>query len=384
MDSGRVVDALTSQSARNRDSATHSASRVRRFVEDDVEQVADLHRRVFGIADVLSAALMDSYRRFFSDVFFVAAPHADGIYSLVYEDGQGSIIGFQGVQPRRMLFEGRPIVMAVLSNFVVDAARRGVAGVRMLKQCLDGPQDLSFIDESADNSRKIWEWCGGRTALLYSMHWLRPLRPSQALLTLLMRRRSPGLARLSTPLARMIDALCSGRGPLRITPPAGSRHELEASVLAGRLSEFTAGRSLRPDYADGSLSWILQRANTRDAGGPLRKILVKDEKQEIAGWYLYYAKRGGIAEVLQIAARKETIGQVLDHLIEDASESGAIALSGRLDPAFAQELSERYFLLYRRGNWTLIHSRRPELLHAIERGDAFLSRLEGEWCLHFK
>lgn len=384
MDSGKVAGALTPQFARNRDSATHSASRIRRFVEDDVEQVADLHRRVFGIADVLSAALMDSYRRFFSDVFFVAAPHADGIYSLVYEDGQGSIIGFHGVRPRRMLFEGRPIVMAVLSNFVVDPARRGLAGVRMLKQCLDGPQDLSFSDESNDASRKIWEWCGGRTALLHSMHWLRPLRPSQALLTFLMRRRSPGLARLSTPLVRMIDALFAARGPVRIPQPSGSRHELDESVLAGRLSEFTGGRALRPDYADGSLSWILQRASTRNAGGPLRKILVKDEKGEIAGWYLYYANRGGIAQVLQIAARNERISQVLDHLIEDASQSGAIALAGRLDPAFASELSEKYCLLYRRGHWTLIHSRRPELLHAIERGDAFLSRLEGEWCLHFK
>jgi hypothetical protein len=377
------ADVLTPQFARNRD-VVHAASGVRRFVEDDIEQVADLHRRVFGTAEVLSADLMASYRRFFSEVFFAPAPHADGVHSLVYEDGQGSIIGFQGVQPRRMLFEGRPIVMAVLSHFAVDAARRGVTGVRLLKQCLDGPQDLTFIDESNDNSRKIWEWSGGRTALLYSMHWLRPLRPSQALLTLLMQHRSPGLARASAPFARIVDALFATLGPVRIPQPSGSRHELDESVLAGSLSEFAGGRALRPDYSDGSLSWILQRASTRIAGGPLRKILVEDEKGEVAGWYIYYANSGGIAQVLQIAARNETISQVLDHLIEDASQSGAIALAGRLDPPFAQALSEKYCLLYRRGHWTLIHSRRPELLHAIERGDAFLSRLEGEWCLHFK
>jgi len=33
--------------------------------------------------------------------------------------------------------------------------------------------------------------------------------------------------------------------------------------------------------------------------------------------------------------------------------------------------------------WTLVHSPRPEILHAIERGDALLSHLDGEWWLSF-
>jgi len=37
----------------------------------------------------------------------------------------------------------------------------------------------------------------------------------------------------------------------------------------------------------------------------------------------------------------------------------------------------------RDGPWVLIHSRRPEILPAVERGDAFLSRLDGEWWLSF-
>lgn len=368
---------------RNGDSLPDMKSPIRRFVAEDVPQVADVHRRIFGIADA-SPALMESHRAFFSDVFLNPARQTDSIGSLVYEEGPGDVVGFQGVMPRRMIFENRPIVMAVLSHLSMDPARRGGRGIRLLQHCLNGPQDLTFTDESNDVARKIWEWCGGRTALLYSMRWVRPLRPSQTVLQLLMQRRSPRLARIAAPFAWMIDKLAAGHGLLRLTRPAGSRHELEEPVMAERLSEFTAGRSLRPDYTDGSLSWILQQASTREGGGPLRKVLVRDDDQEIAGWYLYYANRGGVAEVLQVAGRKGAIGQVLDHLIEDASESGAIALAGRFDPGYAQELSDRYCLFYRRGNWTLIHSRRPELLEAIERGDAFLSRLEGEWCLHLK
>jgi hypothetical protein len=31
----------------------------------------------------------------------------------------------------------------------------------------------------------------------------------------------------------------------------------------------------------------------------------------------------------------------------------------------------------------LVHSRDPEIMAAIHRGEAFLSRLEGEWWLRF-
>jgi hypothetical protein len=35
-----------------------------------------------------------------------------------------------------------------------------------------------------------------------------------------------------------------------------------------------------------------------------------------------------------------------------------------------------------RGGWAVAHSRKPEILEVLERGDAFLSRLDGEWCLN--
>ena len=371
------------EAVRGQDPSNRGTSGVRPFVEDDIPQVSDLHRRVSGNADD-SAALAEKYRRFFSDIFLPSS--STGFGSLVYQDGDGSIVGFQGVHPRRMMFEEQPVVMAVCSHFVVDPAYRGVPGLRLLKSLMDGPQDLTLADEANDTARRLWEWCGGTTTLLYSMHWVRPLRLAETAVTLLLRSRSPRMARLSTPLARMVDALSNrfALSPLRTFATEGSRENLDEAILAECLPEFASGRSLRPDYGDGSLSWVLERARTRNAGGEFRQVVVKDDKQEIAGWYLYFANRGGIGEVLQIAAREHAVGRVLDHLIEDGLRSGVVALAGRLDPAFAAELSERHCLFYRRGNWTLIHSRRPKLLHAIERGDAFLSRLEGEWCLRFQ
>jgi hypothetical protein len=61
-----------------------------------------------------------------------------------------------------------------------------------------------------------------------------------------------------------------------------------------------------------------------------------------------------------------------------------VALSGRLDPRYASEISDRRAYFKYRQNWLLIHSKAPELEQAIYAGDAFLTRLEGEWWIPFR
>jgi len=71
-----------------------------------------------------------------------------------------------------------------------------------------------------------------------------------------------------------------------------------------------------------------------------------------------------------------------DHLFERAYRGGAVAVSGQMDPAAFQALAARRCMFHHDGiSWFLIHSRDPEVLAAIHRGDAFLTRLEGEWCI---
>jgi hypothetical protein len=45
------------------------------------------------------------------------------------------------------------------------------------------------------------------------------------------------------------------------------------------------------------------------------------------------------------------------------------------------DLSDKNCFFTCRGGWMAAHSRKPELLELLNRGDAFLSRLDGEWCL---
>jgi hypothetical protein len=119
------------------------------------------------------------------------------------------------------------------------------------------------------------------------------------------------------------------------------------------------------------------------AYGNLRKVVLRNERQKIVGWYIYCIRGSGVGEVVQIGAAKQSTREILDHLFYDAWKHGAIALHGRLDSRLLEELSGKGCFFYRRGGWMQAHSRRPELLQLIHNGDAFLTRLDGEWCLAF-
>jgi hypothetical protein len=345
---------------------------IRRFEPDDVPEVAALHRRVMTPHAAADSGWLHAYQEYFRNVFLNDAALTSGLQSLVFQR-EGRIRGFLGVMPRRMQFQGRPLVAAVCSQFVVDPAERGQAGLQMLKRCFAGDQDVSITDEAADCTRKIWEWCGGAAVLPYSMHWIRPLRPAQAV-----------LPRLLSPVARVVDAVAAkASGRLRPPQPAGSRSTIDDATLLGCLSDSAQRCSMAPVHDAQSVRWALERACRHVGHGTLRAVAVKDDADAVAGWFIYYAHRGGRAEVLQLGAAPRQHRNVLDHLFDDAWEQGVALLSGRFEPEFAPQLSESGCLSYRRGYWTLIHARRPEIAHAVQRGDAFFTRLEGEWCLRF-
>jgi hypothetical protein len=345
---------------------------IRAFEEQDVLEVADLHRRVMTPAALDDTGWLKPYRQYFRDIFLGDVARAAGLPSLVFQR-EGRIRGFLGVMPRLMQWHGRPLLAAVCTQFVVDPAERGQAGLQMLKRCLAGSQDVSLTDEAAECTRKIWEWCGGAAALPYSMHWVRPLRPAQAVLPVVL-----------SPVARIIDAVAmKATGRLRPAPPPGSRAVLDDETLVECITGMANRCAIAPVYDASSVRWMLARAARHADRGALRAFVVRDDAGAIAGWFIYHARCGGRAEVVQIGAQPRQHRAVFDHLLDDAWQQGVAMLSGRFEPAFAPQLSENGCLTFRRGYWTLIHSRRPEVAHAFQRGDAFLTRLEGEWCLRY-
>ena len=359
---------------------------VRPFVESDVPQVADLHRRVFRPSgSAVNGSWLNSYREYFAEVFLHRHLSDGRISSLVYER-DGRIRGFLGVMPRRMCFNGRPLLMAVCSQFAVDAGERGQAGLRMLKRCLAGPQDLTITDEASDATRQMWEWCGGERVLPHSMRWVRPLRPVQFALSVLAKHRPLKLlAGAAATDARMIDGLIAKLAPFtcRPAPVRGKREELDEGTFLEGQREIAGVRSLCPCYDGESARWMFSRARLRSAGS-MRRFVVRQENGAIAGWFVYHTTADRTADVLQIASRPEAIADVLDHVLDDAVKNRAIAVTGRLESHLMPALADRRALFHRGSHWTLLHSPDPQVRYAVQAGDAFLSRLEGEWCLRFQ
>ena len=161
---------------------THRVSRIRPFVLGDVPRVAELHESILGGSRRLS---MENRRRYLGKVFLENPWYDDTLPSLVAEEGHGRIVGFLGVLPRRMSWNGRSIKVAIGSQYMVEPHYRGLTGLLLQKAFLSGPQDLSMTDGASHESVKLWKAVGGTDSPLHSIHWTRPLRPLRDGLALL-------------------------------------------------------------------------------------------------------------------------------------------------------------------------------------------------------
>jgi hypothetical protein len=361
---------------------------IRPFIKDDIPQVVDMFQRLL-LRDKEGVRLQprDLLPDYFEQIFFHNPWYDEEITSLVYENPGGRIVGFLGVTPRPMLMHCRPIRMAISLHYMVEPeSRTSLAGIHLLKAFFAGPQDLSLTDGAGKVGRTVWEGVGGITTYLYSQRWARILKPSQYVASQLAERTSfSTLASLLTPLCRLLDAGATRLVP-KYFPRLNSNYSEEAldhRTLLTYLPMLAGNRAIQPVYDDHSLQWVLNHARQMHLYGTLQSVLVRDQSGEVIGWYLYYLKSGGISTVIQVVARKNSFSDILDHIFEHARRHGATALIGRLEAQYIQELSDKYCWFDRFSGWTLIHSKNSEVLNAIQRGDTFLSRLEGEWCLQF-
>ena len=351
---------------------------IRTFQETDVPGVALLYRETFASDHMPEPRRIAAY---FRELFFENPWCEMGLQSFVYEEKDGHIAGFVGVLPRRMLANGRSIVAVITLHFMVQpSSRTRLAGIELCRKVFQGPQDLTITDGANDLGRRVWEGLGGSNALLYSLYWIRPLRPTQYLMSRLIKPTFLSAVKyVSLPFGKLADAIARRFGPSQLRAKEAGR-DLDPKTYLDYLPIFAKDEGIRPDYDSRTLEWLFHRAAERRDVGEFHKIVVRNAKQETLGWYVYYLIPKGTSTVLQLAGTEDSIKEVIDHLFYHAWAGGSLAVSGRVDPLFMQQLSDKHCFFDRRGPWVLVHSRRPEILHAIQQGKAFLTRLEGEWC----
>jgi hypothetical protein len=158
-----------------------------------------------------------------------------------------------------------------------------------------------------------------------------------------------------------------------------AEEELDTPALLSSIERFSSHCALRPSYDAETLDWLIAKSEQFKERGDLQRVSLRDDTGEVIGVYMYYLEKSERAgNVLLVAAQERTIGRVLDHLFRHAWMRGAVSLSGRLHPRFMREMSSRRCRFNNDGGWTMVHSINSDLLQAIYRGDAWLSRLEGE------
>jgi len=359
------------------------AGYVRALEPRDIPSIVRLHSSVYG----------DKYRGREKDlqadlerIFFDNPWCRDDMPSLVYEANTGEVIGCVGVLPRPMRFGGRHITAAISHSFMVEPGKRAsLAAVYLVSSFFSGKQDLALAEVN-NLSRRIWEGAGGNSSILYGLRWTRLLRPGRHVLSLLRNRGLPSVAAaLLDPFCRFMDMLApaiSGKA-LRFPAPDGAVcADLDAPAVGESFNAFTEDRLLKPVYDPSTYDWLVHALAANTRYGDLQKTVVRDHAGHVQGWYLYYMKPSGLAEVVQLVAATESMELVLDSLFFQAKRRGAVGVTGQVDPAFFRNLSDNHCIFHQAADsWLMLHSRDPEILHAIESGKAFLSRLEGEWWI---
>jgi hypothetical protein len=357
---------------------------VRPLAESDIPQVGDLYwthmRRGKG-------ATPPALLPFLRELYFTNPFSDSTIPSFVYESKNGRIGGFLGGIVRKMSVCGQSIKAVFGGNLIVHPEyRSGLAAPRLLAALIETHHDLSMTDSANDISRKILERLGFRAIPALNIHWSRPLRPSHYAIHTMLHKKAAvasGLKFAAKPFCVVADSMVSKfrKSPFRLAESPLHGSELDVETLYECIVESRKSYSLWPDYDIASLQWLLSFMGRIPARGQLRKVGVRDDSQKIIGWYIYYVKAGAVGEVVQIGGDRKFTKLVLDHLFYDAWQNGVIALHGLVDSRRMADFSDKNCFFTCRGGWTLSKSRNPELLDILHRGEGFLSRLDGEWCM---
>lgn len=325
-------------------------------------------------------------RQYFVDVL-LNHPWYDPELSPLVLERHGEIAGFIGRMARPMMFQGRQIRCAIATQLMVDPRLKlGFAAIELVRAVQHGPQDLCFSDGANENSVRVWERCGGRASRLLSFEWYRVLRPSQYFALRLEGHQGTSiLGRLANPLAGWFDSARVTAAPRLYRKPRSvlSRKPASPDEILAVMSEAIGELPLTPVYSPQSFSWILNKAAEAESFGQMRSIIVAEKDGRPVGWFIYFAQPRGVARVLQVGAVCRHGRGVLNELFRDAWEQKAAVVTGQIEPSLLSELSDSYSDFRCKTLGVLIHASDPSLLAAVERGDCFVSRLEGEWWMRF-
>lgn len=353
-------------------------SDIRQLTRADIPAVAALFTKTFrGSAKPPPGSLGD----YLAEVFLDHPERDPEIVSRVHVDDGGRVTGFVGVFPARLTLEGRTLRAAIAGSLMVeDRAADPLAGARLVRALVKGPQDVALSETTNLLSQALWERAGGKAVPLYSLDWFRLLRPAGALVSLAAELASP--AGLLAPFARLGDLALKPLTARKLKPEApppsvAVESDPDDAALAAALTELARGSALHPAWTDATLRWLLRHAAEKSRYGACHRGIVRDRKGAVAGAWIFHGDAGRTGRVLQLLARPRDAEVVVDCLFHAADALRLAALRGRVTPPLANALLKRQCFYSHRAS-TVYHTADPDIARAIEAGDALVTGLAAE------
>lgn len=353
-------------------------SEVRPLSAEDIGAVTALYYRILRHSTAAPPAALSAYFR----AFYLDGPYRDpDIPALVHVTDDGRVNGFVGVHSVPYLLGERRLRAAFCGALMSeDHESDPLAGARLLKAFVSGPQDVSLSETANVISETMWTKLRGKTIPGYSFEWFRIFRPAGFAAAL--GGEKSRLVKHLAPIARLFDAKLSGKPSLgRFAPapaPAGLIIEdADFSSFAEAIRKFSAAKQARPDWDHGYLDHVLANAVIKPAYGQAHMGLVKTKSGEPIGAFLYHLKPGGIGRVLQVMATPGRLGPVLDLMFAHALDHGAVGLRGRSSPELIEAATGRSMIMATISS-TVVHAKDPSIAEAFISGDSMLTGLAGE------
>jgi len=365
--------------------------KIRAFEPEDAPAVASLWQYWFrGKSRVPDPGLVQLVKR-----IYVEDPNTDDeVRSLVAEDDAGKMLGFLGTSVTPVMLDGRAGKLAGVFPSVVDPGAPTTVAAFLLRKFLSGPQDFTFSDGGHAKFERIWELLGGQILQLQSMRWVKVFRPGRVGLGAMAARRGSvaTMAPVLGPLVGGADVLARRFMRSKLTAPVPvdgyMTEQLTPELLATIAPELLARKRLRPLYGEAHVAWQFREMAKYHEQGEFRAKLVRTAKGEVAGWYVYYLKVGGVSRVYDVEAFPAHLGGVVAELFAEANLGGAGALIGRLEPRLRGVMNRAGAFVHNGGSLQMAHSRDAGLVDDAQLGRLAFSRLQGEnwywWAIDSK
>jgi len=353
-------------------------SEIRPFTRADAGGVAALFQKTFRNSDAASSEALKAH---LVEAYLEHPWYDPEIAARVHVGDDGRVTGFVGVFPGRFVHDGKPVRAAIPGTLMVEnPEREPLAGAKLLRSVIKGPQDISLSETTNDVSQALWTRLGGAIVPSMSLDWFRLFRPGAGVVAMFAERHAA--ASLLKPIAWLGDLVGGALAGRALAPPeTPKRFTIERSpsdlAFAEAVRALSERYAFRPDWSVEDILWFQRHAAPKERYGAMHRAVVRDARGGLVGCYLYHGQAGGAARVLQTLAAKNGEGAVLDCLLHDAAQNYIAVLRGRSTPDIAEALLPRATFFMHRAAMA-IHPTRGAAADAIVNGDALLTGLAGE------